>query len=237
MDVPPEAEKLLAATPEDFVEERNRVARELKDAGRADEAAAVSALRKPSAVVLAVNRAARDRSQSAHDAADAAGRLASAQLSADTEAFRLASQELADALDALAEVAVARLSRGKPANEGMKRRVADLLRSAVADDGTRQALARGALVEEGGASGFDAFAGLSVPARKGSGTAKRRAPTRDTVADERRERERALQDELAAAEGALDAAERGLRKAQRERDAAAKSVDSVEKKLERLRKR
>ena len=83
----------------------------------------------------------------------------------------------------------------------MRRRVADLLRSAVADDGTRQALARGALVEEGGASGFDAFAGLSVPARKRSRTAKRRAPTRDTAADERRERERALQDELAAAEG------------------------------------
>ncbi|MEP7225312.1 MAG: hypothetical protein ABI783_10180, partial [Actinomycetota bacterium] len=56
-----EAEKLLASAPNDFVDARKRLARELRDADRSYEAATVAALRKPTTVVFAVNRAARDR--------------------------------------------------------------------------------------------------------------------------------------------------------------------------------
>jgi ketosteroid isomerase-like protein len=73
--LPPEGERLLAVAPENFVAERNRVARELKDAGRAEDAQAVAALKKPPAVVLAVNRAARDRSAATRDAVKAAERV------------------------------------------------------------------------------------------------------------------------------------------------------------------
>ena len=38
-DFPKEAEALLSVAPDDFVTERNRLARELRDAGRKDEAA------------------------------------------------------------------------------------------------------------------------------------------------------------------------------------------------------
>ena len=74
-DQPAEVEKLLAVRPDEFVHERQRLARELRDAGRSDEAATVAQLRKPSPVVLAVNRAARARPKAARAAADAALRV------------------------------------------------------------------------------------------------------------------------------------------------------------------
>jgi hypothetical protein len=234
MSLPAEAEKLLAAAPEDYVEERKRVARELRDAGRGTDADAVAALRKPSAVVLAVNRAARDRPKSARGAADAAGRLARAQLSGDAGAFRREAEALERSLDELADVAVAQLSREKPANDAMRRRVADLLRSAVGDESAREALAGGTLVEEGGASGFDAFASVSVTAKPTRRSTRERAQPRDTAAEERREQARALKKDLAQAKDALRAAERAVRTATSERDRAAKAVEAAERKLEQL---
>jgi hypothetical protein len=235
MSLPFEAEKLLAVPPEDFVEERKRIVRELKDAGRGEDADAVAALRKPPAVVSAVNRAARDRSQSAKDAADAASRLARAQLSGDADAYRMATTDLENALDSLAEVALARLSRGKAATESMRRRTVDLLRSAVADEASREALLRGALVEEGGPIGFGAFAGLTVsPPPPGKRRAKAAAPKRDRAAAERRARRKQLDEELAEAKDALRSAERALREATTGRDRAARAVESLEGKLRRL---
>ena len=87
-ELPTDVERLLAVTPEEFVEERARIARNLRDKGRADEARAVAETKKPPLVVLAVNRAARDRPQAARDAAGAAERLGPAQLSGDAEEYR-----------------------------------------------------------------------------------------------------------------------------------------------------
>ena len=70
-ELPTDAERLLAVSPEEFVEERNLLVRKLRDAGRAEDARAVAETRKPPLVVLAVNRAARDRPQAAQDAASA----------------------------------------------------------------------------------------------------------------------------------------------------------------------
>ena len=140
--------------------------RELRQAGRDEDARALAGLRKPTAVVLAVNRAARDRPQAARDAARAAEELAKSQLSGEAEKYARARKDLESALALLAEVAVARLSREKPATEAMRRRVADLLRSATADTDAREALEQGVLQEEGDAAGFSAFAGMTAPAGK-----------------------------------------------------------------------
>ena len=59
----------------------------------------------------------------------------------------------------------------------MRRRVRDLLRSAVADDDARDALARGALTEELEAVGFSSFAGIA-PAPSKKRTEKSSGPTR-----------------------------------------------------------
>lgn len=226
--------RVLGAAPEDFVAERDRVVKELRQAGRADDARALADLRKPTAVVLAVNRAARDRPQAARDAARAAEAVAKTQLSGEAEKYGKARKDLDNALSLLAEVAVAQLSRAKPASEAMRRRVADLLRSAVADSTAREALQRGVLTEEGGAAGFSAFAGMAAPRGK-RGSAASRSKEAERRQKERRDRERRLEDELATAEEALEAAERSLAAAERERDAAVRAVTTASKKLERLK--
>jgi len=235
-ELPPEGERLLAATPEDFVAERARVVSELRQAGRDEEAGAVSELRKPALVVLAVNRAARDRPQAARDAAAAAERLRKAQLAGESEAYETARHDLERASGLLAEVAVARLSRGKQATEAMRRRVADLLRAATADDRARELLLRGALVEELETTGFAPFEGAIFGAGKGRGRGGggAKASKRDRGAERRRARERELHDELEGARGELRAAERAVKDAERDRDRAARAVASIESKLDRL---
>lgn len=230
-ELPPEGERLLAAAPEEFVSERARVARELRDEGRADEARRVSGLRKPPLVVLAVNRAARDRPQAARDAAEAAVRVRAAQLSGDADAYRQARDELERASALLAEVAVARLSRGRQAGETMRRRVSDLLRAAAADDDSREALVRGTLTEELEAPGFAPFEGASFAAPASRRT---KEPERDRRAEKRRGREQELRAELEQAERALQAAERRVDEAARERDRAERAVAAARARLDRL---
>ncbi len=233
-DLSEHARQVLGAAPEEFVAERDRIARELKQAGRDEEARAIAALRKPSAVVLAVNRAARDRPQAARDATRSADEVAKTQLSGNAEKYAKAREDLDGALALLAEVAVAQLSRTKPATESMRRRVAELLRSAIADPDARAALGRGVLQEEGDAAGFSAFAAMAPPAAKRS-----RKPGRTREAEKReqakRERRQRLEAELAEAEEALEAAERTLATASRERDKAARAAVAAAEKLERLK--
>jgi hypothetical protein len=232
--LPQEAEKLLATAPAEFVAERGRLAKKLRDDDRPDDAAAVAGLRKPSAVVFAVNRAARDRPKAAREAAKAALRVKKTQVGNQPDAFKQALADLDAALELLAEVAVAHVApSGKPPTDAMRRRVRDLLRGAVADDDARDALARGALTEELEAVGFSPFAGLTpAPAKKHAGSAS--GPTRAQREDaKRRERERALREELADAEQRLQDAEKALREADRERKAAERSVLSLRSKLDR----
>jgi hypothetical protein len=215
--------------PEDFVTERNRVARELKDEGRAEDAEAVAALKKPSAVVLAVNRAARDRSAAARDAVNAAERVRKTQLAGKPDQFESATADLERALGLLADVAVAMLSRGKTASEAMRRRVNDLLRAALAGEQSREALARGVLVEELEASGFSSFEGMAVRQRRSG-----RTPKSSRIDERRRAREERLREELGGAEEALRHAEQTLADAVRERDRAARAVDAARSKLDKL---
>lgn len=235
-DLPAESEKLLAVAPDDFVAERQRIARELRDAGRAADAAAVAAIRKPSAVVLAVNRSARDRPKAAQGAAEAAERVEKAQAGGDLDAFREAMSELDRSLDLLSDVAVAHVGQpGKRTTDAMRRRVHDLLRRAVASKGTRDALSRGVLIAEPEAAGFAAFAGIEVKA----GGRKRAAPARSDARAKRREAERqkqekALRAELSRAEKALEGAEKAARSAERERAKAERAVASTRAKLDRL---
>lgn len=239
-DLPPEADKLLAVAPDEFVERRKRLAGELRDAGRTDEAEIVAGLRKPSAVVFAVNRAARDRPKAASSAVEAADRVAKAQVGGDAEAFERAVAELAQSLDLLAEVAAAHVSPGgKSPSDAMRRRVRDLLRGAVADDATRDELRRGALREEVEAPGFSPYAGLAPkPAKRTrASAAPSKAEQREAErVSKRRQRPEALQDELEAAERRLEEAEKSVRAAERERTSAEREVDALRRRLARLEK-
>ena len=224
---PKEAEALLSVAPDDFVTERNRLARELRDAGRRDEAAAVAALRKPPPVVLAANRAARSRPQVAKDAARAATRVKK-QLGLDPEARKA----LADAFKLLEDVALAFLGGTKKPSEATRRRLHDLLQNVVADDDALAALTRGVLTEEPEPAGFAAYTGVRVTARKAPAKSETRA--RQAAEKKRQERERALQAEVALAEERLETAVDAEEKAARERARAAREVEAARQRLDRF---
>jgi colicin import membrane protein len=227
-ELPKEARTLLAVESSAFVQERERLAKELREEGRPADASAVEELRKPPATVLAVNRAARDRPKAAQGAARAAERLRKAQARNDQASFESARAELQNALELLADVAIAHVAApGKRASEAMRRRVYDLLRSAVADDAARTALVDGVLTSEVETTGFEAFAGVTFAAPKRRGATSRRK-------SESRGRERELRARLSAAKRRLAAAERSAREAEEGRAAAEREVAAIEAELERL---
>lgn len=226
------AEPLLSVASDEFVRERRRLARKLRDDGRKDDAAAIATLRKPPPIVLAANRAARSRPQVARGAAHAAARMAK-QLGSDTEARR----ELDEQLALLEEVALAFLvGEGKPPSETTRRRLHDLLRNAVADDAAREALARGVLTEEPEPAGFASYSGTrpSTSRRAARSAAGRTPSTRRAEAAQRRQRERALRDEVETAHQRLKAAKSAETKAARERARAERALASAQAKLDRL---
>jgi hypothetical protein len=235
-ELPDEALQLLAVAPDEFVAERRRVAGELRRSGRREEANAVAALRKPPAVVLAVNRAARDRPEAASAAADAALRVVKAQAQGSMGEVADARREMDRALDLLAEVAAAHGGADREApSETARRRIQELLRRAVALDDTRDALRRGALLEEQDATGFASLAGVTVTPSRGRGARSGRAAKKDGAAEERRRRrEQELRTELADAEAELHDAEKRLRAAERGRARAERAVAALRAKLERL---
>jgi hypothetical protein len=235
-ELPKEAEALLAAAPDDFVRERQSLAKALRADGRREDADLVAGLKKPAPVVLAANRAARDRPEAARGAARAAERVAKTQLAADPEAYQSALAELAQSVDLLEEVALAHLSKsGKPPSEAASRRLRDLLRNAVADEDARNALARGLLREEPETAGFGALAGVAPGVRgRSRGTKPAEDARRMRAAEKQRERERALRAELAEAERALDEALRAEREAERARKAAERKVESLRERLASL---
>jgi hypothetical protein len=229
--LPPEAQKLLAVSASEFVAERGKLMRELRDAGRKDDAQAVAGLRKPSAVVLAVNRAARDRPQAARASTEAARRVGDAVAEGDMDAYQEALSDLQQTLDLLSEVAVAHVAPlGRPATEAMRRRVRELLRRTIADDAGRAALIGGVLTQEQEPAGFSVYQGMSVQRRRGAGN-QRRAESKPERG--RRIDDDALRKELARAEDELRAAERAVQHAERERARAKKAAAAIRAKLER----
>lgn len=226
-EFPDDALGLLSATPAHFVQERQRLARELRDKGRREDAATVAAFRKPAAVVLAANRAARSRPNAANEAARAAKRM-QAQLGADAEARAAVDGNLA----LLEEVALSFLAKeGKSPTEAVRRRLQDLLRNAMADEDAREALARGALAGEPEPAGFAVYAGAKPSPRAPRAT---RAEGRKKAGRDE-QRERALQEELEAAERRLTVAESAERAAARERARAERAVEAARSRLESLR--
>lgn len=232
-ELPKEARPLLAAAPGDFVDERNRLARRLRDDGRGEEAASVAALRKPPPVVLAANRAAQSRPQAAKGAARAAERAAK-RLGSDSEA----REELEAQLRLLEDVAIAFLGTdGKPASEDARRRLRDLLRNAVANEETRTALARGVLEAEPDPAGFVAYAGIKPRERKGdpgAGGSKARTERREQT-ERRREQAglQALEEKVRAAEELVRKATKAEDEAKRARERAERELGSARAELER----
>jgi hypothetical protein len=164
---------------EEFTPARDALAKELKGAGRKDEAAEAKSLRKPSLAAWALNRVAREHPDAIERLRAAGAGLREAQdeaMSGDAGRLRDAGRALAEEVDRVAGLAADVLRAvGRPVSAAQQEKIVATLRTAAVDDEAGDALARGVLVEELESTGFS----LLGP---GSGTVSAPRPSDKTPA-------------------------------------------------------
>src|SRR4051794_36382292 len=250
-------DRLYGLPLDEFVPERDALAKRLRAAGDRAGADEVKKLPKPTRAAWAVNRLARDQPADVKALVSAGKALARAQKDL------LSGADPGELRDAAAEArgAVDRLVAAADATGATADKVRSTLHAATVDPEVRDAVAAGRLVRERSAAGFGGLDALaaSLPARRGARaassaggggkrgsdagarTAAPAAPERDAKAEaaERRRRDalRRAKEAEAEAEGELAAAERAL--AQMEAALASRrgDVDSARVRLSEARRR
>jgi hypothetical protein len=214
--------QLYAAEPEEFVAERKRLERSLRDEGRTEEADELAGLRKPPLPVYAANGLARERPDDVAQLISTGERLAAAHGAGDPEELRKAQAELTDRVTTL-------VRHSGELSEAVEQRLATLLRAAASNPATAALLRRGVLSEEVEPAAFDALAGMTLAAPKPR-------PKQERKPEPARERKRGhvekLEGQLAEATDALREAERELRRAERDHERAARRVAQLTERLE-----
>jgi len=205
-------DRLYGLPREDFIGERDALAKELRAGGRREEATAVKALAKPTVAAWAANQAVRSQKRSArelwkagdqlsaaHDAV-LAGKGSGAKLREATERERAAVERLVDAARGLLS------SSGGDLSEATIERVRETLHAGAIDPEAREEIAGGRTARERAPQGLfgggaDVFA-VEAPSRAGKGRAKAEPETKaepkakakgDDAAARRREREEAAE--------------------------------------------
>jgi hypothetical protein len=239
-----ELDRLFELRPAEFTAARNDLVNRLKKANQADAAERVKGLRKPTIPIWALNQVARHHAGDVEALTRTSEELRIAQESSiadgDRERLRAATTAERDALRQLTQRASELLeAAGQKPTPAVLERVSATARSAAIDPRGRELLAAGMLVEELESSGFAAFEGMKIPARRKP--AARTAPQRPSGAELRRRKERIrkLRDrarKLAAEAAEADRdAERAEAEATRERrkaDKAQAAADRAQTELE-----
>jgi hypothetical protein len=207
--------RLQAVPLEDFVAERKRLAKELRDAGDRESAVTVAKLPKPTPPAWALNRLAREEpglvgawleaAEALRDASTRAGEVGGAALRAAMAAHREATRGV---------VAAARertRPNGRELSEPMLDRVRDLLQLATLDPGEAERL-RAGLIVEGGEDAPElpeapegrAASGRAAEERPADERAAKAGRSADRAAERRAEEERAASERAAAARAELE---------------------------------
>ena len=156
-DLESDLDRLYGVELDQFVRERDALARELREAGRKAEAARVKELRKPAISAWAVNQLTRRNRKDVDLLLDAGHRLREAQKQTfageGQRAFEQAREIERKALRRLTAAAEEILGRGRG---GVQRAVATMRAAAVSDEG-RELLARGRLDSDVEPAGLDLF--------------------------------------------------------------------------------
>jgi hypothetical protein len=249
-----ELDRLYGLELGEFVAERDRLARELRGAGRREEAEQVKALRKPSLSAWTINRLAREERRNVDLLLDAGHRLRQAQHEllggSETGSLDEARQTERRALAELRTAAQRILGEeGRGGDTTLNRVTTTLSVAAVSEEG-RELLARGRLTGDLEATGFDLLTPAPQKGRKAPRPAKRaasperreadrkRLETAERQLDEAREAQktaaktlREAEEDAAEARRGLAAAEKRLTTAQRAAEKAGAAVDRAEKRL------
>ena len=245
MQLEPEIDRLYGLPLDEFVHERDELAKRLRREGEREAADEVKRLRKPSAGAWALNQAVRRRRKET-DALLAAGeRLREAHEAllsgGDPAALRDAMQEERALAGGLADCAEAIASETGKSGPALRERVRSTLHAASVDEEAREELAKGRFVREREAVGLGPFGAGAAPAAprrrpaaskkapsKSRGTADRagrEAAKRDAAAEREEAAERERQEQLAEVEDALDEARAALAEAE---DAHAKAATRLQ---------
>jgi hypothetical protein len=239
-------ERLYATSPREFTRARNALAKELREAGDAEGARTVARLKRPGAVLWAVNQLARTARAPLERFLDAVERLRRTQLS-DPRGAMEAMRKQREQLDALVKNAGAALrDAGFRQSADTTRRISAMLLGAAADERYAGELRAGRLTEEPPAPGFEALAGVprSGHLRVLTGGAATRGAKPERAAERERTRtaaraERQRERERAAQERQRTEAEqkRQAEQLQREAEQRAAEVARLEREATAARER
>jgi hypothetical protein len=239
VDAPRSPADLYALPLGDFTAARDALAKQLRDGGDPDGAAAVKQLRKPSVVAWAVNAAAREHPEDVEALLEAGRNLRSAQRRtltvAGTDELRRATEDRRAVLQRLTDAALAAIGDRGAAHRAA---IEGTLTAASIDDEVAQRLSEGTLDREARPeAGFGAVEGFEM-LTGGAGSAAE--PEESPAAARReagRERARALREAERRAEAAERTAQRAAEHAARlkekaaEAAAAAKEAESEARRL------
>lgn len=224
---------------EEFTAERNALAAELRREGDSEGAAAVRALRKPTASAWAVNQLVRAEPDLVDALLGAGGELRQAHRQAASgrgaAQLRAAAESERAAIDAL--IARAPGAIGRPLTAALTESIRNSLHAASSDDEARERVRTGTLATELRPVGLgpipEALAGRK-PAREDA-AAKRRAAEAAAMLKAARDSEAALRREADAAGRALAHAEEKHARAREAADVAAERVADARERLKRAR--
>jgi hypothetical protein len=249
-------DRLYGLPREEFVGERDALAKALRADGSRDEAAAVKALPKPTVAAWAANQAVRSQKRAARELWKAGDALSSAQdavLAGKGSGAKLreASERERAAVETLVEAARGLLgATGGDLSEATIERVRETLHAGAIDSDARDEVAAGRVVRERspqGLFGADPFAAPAPkraaktepePEAKREPKPKAKAKPKGTsdAAERKRERDEAAQRKRDEAEARKREREEAAER-ERERKAAADRVDKAQRALEQAQER
>jgi hypothetical protein len=220
------ADRLYALPPEEFTQARNHAERELRKAGKREQADRVKALRKPTAAAGAVNRLVREHRPEVDAFLAAAATLRDAQVAGkgNVASAAIAQREALEKLVSLGGESVRAT-----------------LQAAAVDDNTARGLLAARLEHEPEPAGFGTLLAHSEPKAAKASTAARAAPGKPGDPAPARPDDSAARAQLQEAKEALGAAEAEERQAkrrwaqtQRDSEKAQAAVEKAQRDLDRL---
>ncbi len=253
MDLETEIDRVYGVPLDEFVGERDKLAKRLKADGEPEASERVKALRKPTVGAWALNQAVRRRRAETDALLGTGERLRAAHeellSGGDVGALRETMQEERSLTSVIADCAEVIASENGKSGPALRDRVRATLHAATVDEEARDELAAGRFVRERTAVGLGAFGAADAPAparkaparKRGKGAEqaapkiKRPAPAKqaDKQADKRAEREAAARaKELAEAESVAAVAQQAFAQAEAEHTAASEALGAAKQALE-----
>lgn len=221
---------------EEFTAARNALTADLRREGDGESAAAVKALRKPTAAAWAVNQLVRAEPDLVEALLGAGGELRQAHRQAASGRGAAQLRAAAEAERAAVEALMSRVAAvlGRAPGPGLAESIRNALRAASSDDEARERVRTGTLVTELRPVGLGPLPGGSARGRsKGAAPAKERPRAREVRAAAAGEA--AQRRELDAATRALERADDAYARAREAADAAAERAMEARRRLREAR--